>query len=239
MQEIDLKSVLVLLLAKVKWIIISVAVGILVFGVYAYAFVPEEYTASAMVYVRNTKDDYDSTSNGTTTGNLTAAQQLVANFSIHMKTQPVLDAAAEKMNGRITAAQIKNSSSTSSANETSWLKISVTLGDPDLAVDTCAAIATVSAETFSELEASSATVREYPSKAAQTAPNVIKIALIGALLGLVVSVAVIVLRQFADNTIHDKHDLQMHVDIPVLGEIPSFDLATGKKKKKKEGRTHA
>ena len=50
------------------------------------------------------------------------------------------------------------------------------------------------------------------------------------------SVAVILLRQFMDNTIHDKHDLQMHIDIPVLGEIPSFELATGKKK---GGRTHA
>ncbi len=236
MQEIDLKSVFVLLLAKVKWIIVSVAVGILVFGVYAYAFVPEQYTASAWVYVRNTKDDYDSTSNGTTASNLTAAQHLVANYSIHMETQPVLDAAVEKLGGRVTAQEIKNASSASGMDETSWLKISVTVGDPELAVDMCEAIATASAERFGELEASSATVRHLTA-ATQTAPNVTKTALIGALLGMVVSIAIILLHQFTDNTIHDKHDLQMHLDIPVLGEIPSFNLAIGRKKK--GGRTYA
>lgn len=236
MQEIDLKSVFALLLAKVKWIIISVAVGILVFGVYAFAFVPEQYTATAFVYVRNTKDDYDNTSNGTTAGNLSAAQQLVANYSIHMKTEPVLQAAAQKMNGRVTAKQIKNAASATGMEETSWLKISVTMPTAELAMDTCAAIADASAETFVELEASSASVREHPTKATKTAPNIAKTALLGALLGFVASVAVILLRQFMDNTIHDKHDLQMHIDIPVLGEIPSFELTTGKKK---GGRTHA
>ena len=236
MQEIDLKSVFVLLLAKIKWIVISVAIGILVFGVYAFAFVPEQYTASALVYVRNTKDEYDNSSSGTTANNLTAAQQLVANFSIHMKTRPVLDAAVAKLDGKVKASEIKEAATASSMEETSWLKVSVTMGDAKLAKDTYAAIAEAAAESFDQLEASSAKVREYPQGAAKTAPNVAKTAVIGALLGLVISVAVILIRQFSDNTIHDKHDLQMHIDVPVLGEIPSFALHNAKSK---GGRTHA
>ena len=237
MQEIDLKSIAMLLLSKIKWIIVSVAVGLLVFGVYAYVFVPEQYTASAQVYVRNTKEEYDSNSNGTTAGNLTAAQQLVANYAIHMKTQPVLDAAAAKLEGKgVTAAQIKSASTASAMNETSWLRISVTMNDPKLAIDTCNAIAEASAEKFAELEASSATVRDRARKAVQTEPNVTKTALLGALVGLAISVAIILLRQLTDNTIHSKHDLQMRIDVPVLGEIPSFELASNNKK---GGRTHA
>lgn len=236
MQEIDLKSVFVLLLAKIKWIIISVAVGILVFGVYAFAFVPEQYTASALVYVRNTKDEYDNSSNGTTANNLTAAQQLVANFSIHMKTRPVLEAAVKKLDGKVKPEEIKEATTASSMEETSWLKISVTMGDKKLAKEVCAAIAEASAESFDQLEASSAKVREYPQGATKTAPNVAKAAIIGALLGLVASVAFVLIRQFADNTIHDKHDLQMHIDVPVLGEIPSFTLS---RTTSKGGRSHA
>ena len=236
MQEIDLKSVFALLLAKAKWIVISVAVGILVFGVYAFAFVPEQYTATAYVYVRNTKDDYDNSSNGTTAGNLTAAQQLVANYSIHMKTDPVLQSAVQKLGNKVTAKQLKSACTAAGLDETSWLKISVTMGSADLAVDACAALADASAETFVELEASSASVREYPSKATQTAPNVTKTAILGALLGFAAAVAIILLRQFTDNTIHDKHDLQQHIDVPVLGEIPSFELANNSKK---GGRNHA
>lgn len=234
MKEIDLKSVFVLLLAKLKWIIVGIALGILVFGVYAFAFVPEQYTSSAWVYVRNTKDEFDNTSNGTTMSNLTAAQLLVANYSIHMETQPVLDAAVAKLGGRLTPNEIKNCSSASGMNETSWLKVSVTLGEADLAEDVCAAIASASAEKFGELEASSATVR-HQTKAVKTAPNIVRTALFGALLGMILSVGIILLRQFTDNTIHDKMELQAYLNIPVLGEIPSFDLANAKK----GGRTHA
>ena len=234
MQEIDLKSIAVLLLSRLKWIIVSIAVGLLVFGVYAYAFVPEQYTASALVYVRNTKDDYDNNSNGTTAGNLTAAQQLVANFSVHMKTAPVLEAASAKTGGKVTAAEIKRAASASAVNETSWLKISVTMNDAKLAIETCNAIAEASAEKFVELEASSAFVRDYAAKATQTAPNVTRTALLGALVGAALSIGFILLRQFTDNTIHDKRSLQMHIDVPVLGEIPSFELAS-----KKGGGNHA
>ncbi len=236
MQEIDLKSICVLLLAKLKWLVVGMAVGLLLFGSYAYFLVPAEYTASALVYVRNTKEGYDI--NGTTNSNLTAAQQLVANYTIHMNTRPVLDKAVARLGGRLSAGELKAASSASGQDETSWLKISVTLGDPDLAMEACTAIADASAETFGDLEASSATVREYPTRAAQVAPNVIKTALVGALLGLVVPAAFVLIRQLADNTIHDKFGLRQRLDVPVLGEIPSFELAASRRSRK-GGRTHA
>lgn len=236
MQEIDVKSICVLLLAKLKWLVVGMALGILLFGSYAYFLVPAEYTASALVYVRNTKEGYDI--NGTTSSNLTAAQQLVANYTIHMNTSPVLDDAVTRLGGRLSAGELKAAASASGQDGTSWLKISVTLGDPDLAVDACAAIASASAETFGELEASSATVREFPSRASQVAPNVTKNALVGALFGLIVPAAIVLIRSLADNTVHDKHDLRQHLDVPVLGEIPSFELAAAHRSRK-GGRTHA
>ena len=73
--------------------------------------------------------------------------------------------------------------------------------------------------------------------ASKTAPTAVKSAIIGALLGLVLTVGVILIRQFTNNTIRDKYDLVAHLDVPVLGEIPSFEFA--KKKTAKGGRTHA
>ena len=63
----------------------------------------------------------------------------------------------------------------------------------------------------------------------QTAPNVLRNGLIGAVLGLVLSVAVVLLREFLDNTIRDKESLQIQINVPVLGEIPSFTPNNGKK----------
>ncbi len=236
MQEIDLRSVLVLLLAKAKWIIASIAVGMLLFGSYAYFFVPEAYTASALIYVRNTKEDYEI--NGTTSGNLSASQQLVANYTVHMKTQPVADLAASKLDGRVSANTIASSSSATAKGETSWLELSTTMNDAQLAIDVCTALADASAATFGDLEASSATIRQYPATAVQTSPNVLRSAVLGALIGLVLSVAIILLRQFTDNAIHSRYDLQSRLDVPVLGEIPSFDMAAIAKQQKGGG-THA
>lgn len=234
MKEIDLKSVFTLLLAKIRWIIAGVVVLALLFGGYAHFFVEEQYTCTAKVYVRNTKVDYEI--NGTTASNLTAAQQLVNNYSIHMKTKPVLDAAVKQLGGKVTAAQLSASASAASMDETSWLSISVTLNDPELAEAACTALATASAETFAQLDAASASVRDV-SGAAKTAPNVVKTALIGALIGLVLTVGTILMREFTDNTVRDKNDLLARLDVPVLGEIPSFELAATNKRK--GGHTHA
>ena len=234
MQEIDLKSILFLLIAKIRWIIAGVVVLALLFGGYAHFFVEEQYTCTAKVYVRNTKVDYEI--NGTTASNLTAAQQLVNNYSIHMKTKPVLDAAVKQLGGKVTAAQLSAAASAASMDETSWLSISVTLGDPKLAEDACTALANASAQTFAELDAASAKVRDV-SKASQTAPNVVKTALIGALLGLVLTVGIILFRQLTDNTIRGKQDLVARIDVPVLGEIPSFDIA--RTTNRKGGHSHA
>lgn len=237
MKEIDLKSIFVLLLAKIRWIIAGVVVLALLFGGYSHFFVEEQYTCTAKVYVRNTTKEYNDSSNGTTAGNLTAAQQLVNNYSIHMKTKPVLDAAVKKLDGKVTAAQLASASSAAGVDETSWLTISVTLGDEQLAQDACEAIALCSAATFNELDQSTALVREV-SKATQTAPNAVKSAIIGGLLGLVLTVGFILIRQFTDNTIRDKHDLIARIDVPVLGEIPSFELAKSTSSRK-GGHSHA
>ena len=236
MKEIDLKSILILLLAKIRWIIAGTVILALLFGGYAHFFVDEQYTCTAKVYVRNTTKEYNDSSNGTTAGNLTAAQQLVANYSIHMKTKPVLDEAVKKLGGKVTAAQLSAASSAAGVDATSWLRISVTLGDAKLAQEACEALAFASAESFDELDQSTAMVREV-SKAAQTAPNTMKTVILGALLGMVLAVAIILIRQFTDDTIRDKHDLVAHIDVPVLGEIPSFELA--KASKRKGGQSHA
>lgn len=236
MQEFDIKYICTLLLAKIRWIIVSIAIGVLLFGSYAYFFVPETYTATSKIYIRNTKEDYDI--NGTTTGNLSAGQQLVEIYSVHMKTEPVIrQALANLGDDRVTAGKLRAGASASAVGETSWISISVTLNDPELAKAACTALSDASVSAFADLEAASAVVREYPLSAPQVTPNIAKTAILGALIGAIVAVAIILLRQLLNNTVHDKHDLVAHVDVAVLGEIPSFDLVAASKSK--GGRTHA
>ena len=222
MQEMDIRMIFGVLLARIKWIIASVAVGVLLFASYAYFFVPEQYTSSALLYVRNMATDTQA--NSATASNLSAAEYLANTYAMVMKTEPVLNRALSEMNGEVSLSQLKSMVSSSLVSETTLLRVSASHGDPAVAQRACSAMAKAIAETFPTVtgEISSAKVVEDASVAVQTAPNVLRSALIGALIGLVVCVAIILLREFLDNTIRDKETLRLQMDVPVLGEIPSF-----------------
>ncbi len=224
MQELDLHLVFTLLLAKIKWIIISVAAGVLLFASYAYFFVADTYTSSVLVYVRNVATGTQA--NSATASNLSASEYLANTYAVAIKTEPVLNEASAELRGVLTAKELSDSVSVSSVKETSFLKISVEHGDPQTAQLVCSTIAKVSATSFDEIgEVGSAKVVGDASKAVKTAPNVPRSAILGAILGLALSAFVIILREMLNNTVRDKTTLQTKFDVPVLGEIPSFDPA--------------
>jgi capsular polysaccharide biosynthesis protein len=121
--------------------------------------------------------------------------------------------------------------SSSLVDETALLKISVSNGNPALAQKACDAVAQATAKYFSTVtgETSSAQVIGKASDAGKTAPNIVRNAILGALIGMILSVGVILARELLDNTIRDKTTLQMQIDVPVLGEIPSFTEAAASK----------
>ena len=222
MQELDIKLVLGALLARLKWIIVSVAVGVLLFASYAYFLVPEEYTSSAKLYVRNMATDTQA--NSATAGNLSAAEYLANTYAVVMKSEPVLTRALDELDGAVTMSELKGMISSSLIKETALLQVSAKHSDPLVAQRVCSTMAGVLADTFSDVtgEVSSARVVEDAVPAWQTEPKVLRSALLGAVIGLAISVVVILLKEFLNNTVRDKESLQQLLNVPVLGEIPSF-----------------
>ncbi len=225
MQEMDVRLLFGVLMSRMKWIIASVAIGVVLFAMYAFLFVPEQYTSSALLYVRNMATDTQA--NSATTGNLSASEYLANNYAQVMKTEKVVNHALAQMNGEVTAAEMRSMVSSSLISDTALLKVSASFEDAAIAQKACNAMAKSLSEMFATVtgEVSSAKVVEDASKAVKTAPNVVRNALLGALVGLVVSVVIVLLREFLDNTIRDKESLQIQFDVPVLGEIPSFTQA--------------
>lgn len=222
MQEMNLRTIFGVLLARIKLIIAAVAVGVLLFASYAYFFVPEQYTSSALLIVHNKVSNTQEST--TTASNLSAAEYLAKTYSVIMKTEPVLNKALAQLDNEVTLSELKQMVSATLMEETTLLQISAVHSNPKTAQRACDAIAQAVSETVPVVmdSASSAKVVEKASKAHQTAPNVVRNALIGALVGFVLSIAFALLREFLDNTIRDKATLQMQFDVPVLGEIPSF-----------------
>lgn len=225
MQELNLNLIFALLLAKLKWIIACTAIGALLFISYAYFLVPDAYTSSVLVYVRNVATGTETSS--ATVNNLSASEYLVNTYAIALKTTPVLEEASAQLHGALSPEEIASCVSVSSVKETSFLKISTTHNLPQTAQLLCSTIAKVSANSFVEIgEVGSAKVVGTASTAVKTAPNITRSAFLGALIGAIVSAAFFVLRELLNNTIRDKESLQAQVPVPVLGEIPSFNLTS-------------
>lgn len=224
MQELDLHVIITLLLTKIKWIILCAVIGLLLLGSYTYFFVEDSYTSSVLVYVRNVATGTQS--NSATASNLSASEYLANTYAVALKTEPVLNEASAELRGMLTANELAHSVSVSSVKETSFLKISATHGNPQTAQLVCSTIAKVSANSFDEIgEVGSAKVVGEASKAVKTSPNVPRSAILGAALGAAISAFLFFLREALNNTIRDKESLQAKFDVPVLGEIPSFDPA--------------
>ncbi len=233
MQEIDLKLLFSVLLSRVKWIVTGVVIVAFLFASYSYFFVPEQYASTAKLYVRNMGENTQA--NSSTASNLSAAEYLANTYAKGIKLKPILKAACERMNDRITSAELSRMVSASGVEDSSFLEISVRHTDPEIASQACEAIANTLASDFPILtgDPSSAKVADPASKAVKVAPNVVRNGILGALVGGLFMVALFVLREVLDNTIRDKETLKLQMDVPVLGEIPSFTQS------KKGGKRHA
>ena len=223
MKELDFRAIFYLLLLKMKWIVLAVAVGGIAFGSYSVLLMPEQYTSTAMIYVINQQDNTNTDT--ATSSNLTASERLVKTMRTATTANWALNQASSRLNYRVSAGLLGKSTSFATVADTSFLKISVTLTDPRLAQEACNAMAQTSIDAFTATgEKGSARLFQEATAAVKTGPHTLRNTLIGILIGAVLAVAFILLSALLNNTVRDKEDLAERLDVPVLGEIPSFEV---------------
>ena len=75
----------------------------------------------------------------------------------------------------------------------------------------------------------------------QDSPNLVLNTLVGALLGIVISLLIFFLREVLDSTVYDEDDIKDAYGYPVIGVIPTISgdapqASSGRKKTKKEAK---
>ena len=224
MREMDFRAIVYLLLSRIKWIILCLVVGALLLGSYTALFLPEEFTSTAMIYVVNQEDTTNTDT--ATSGNLTASERLVKTVRAATTANWALNQASAKMDRKISAGALGRNTVFSTVAGTSFLKISVTYTDAALARQACNVMAQTSIDAFAATgEKGSARLFQEATIAVKTAPNTTQNTLLGAVAGAAIAVVVILLSAILNNTVRDKEELADRIDVPILGEIPSFELA--------------
>ena len=220
--EIDLSRLFKEVRKKLKFIIILGIIGAIAASIFTIFFVDKKYASSSDIYPKT-----NTTDTGTLDYNaLNANSKMVNNYIAIIKGDSVLDEVTKELKLEDRDPDfVKNAISVTNETNPEIIKITATTEDPELSRD-------IVAETVNQfityvkdkidvkniMVLNQAKVQETP-----VSPNIKVNVVIGALLGIIISGGIVVIRFLLDKRLHTKEDVESYLEIPVLAEIPYYE----------------
>lgn len=227
---IDIMHILSVLWKKI-WLIIlcGVICAVVGFVVSAFAIAPL-YTSEIMLYVNNSSISVGGASFSISSSEITAAQSLVKTYGVLLENRTTLEAVIEKSGVNYTWEELDEMITAQSVKETEVLKVKVTCEDPYDAAKIANCIAEVLPKRVSEIiEGSSmAVVDSAVVNLDKVSPSITKYTAIFGFIGAFLAVAVLVIMDIADDTIHDEEYILQTYNHPILAKIPDLHSADSK-----------
>ncbi|GAB3758455.1 polysaccharide biosynthesis tyrosine autokinase [Yimella radicis] len=222
----DLQSYLRVL--RKRWRTI-VTTALIVVGLAALmtALTPKTYQSKVQFFVSTS----DASGNAQLAQGSTFSQARVKSYTQLLKSPKVLDAAAEKAGTAENGSGLAGKVTSTVPPDTVLIDVAVTDRKPEDAFKTAKAIGEVFPGTVADLERVSAdkpspvkvTLVQSPTvNDAAVNPKPMRNLALGIILGLLLGLAIAVLRERFDNRIRSKDDVEELTDISVIGGIP-FD----------------
>ena len=226
--EIDLLDIFHTLLSKLPFLLIVT----LVFGAAAWAYttyrIPKLYKASVSMYASTTNriENDSSSSSAITYSEQNANYRLTETASVILKSNTVMQEASRRLaedNISYNYGQLRSMTSVSTTG-TEVFYITITGTKPEDLKQVADTVADVAVKKIPDITRGGyATVIDYAvTPVAPSSPNVKRNTILGALIGLVLSAAIVIIRSMLDTKIWNEEDLTKQYDIPVLGTIPKL-----------------
>ena len=217
--EIDLKRIFLALWSRAWIVILAGIVCAAVAFSYAYFLITPTYASSVTIYVNNT---YVYNTQGFSSSQLTAAQDLADTYMVILKSRSVLNKVAEKTNLGYSGKALSGMISAHAINETEVFEVEVTCTDYKHAAAIANAIADVLPDKISEVvEGSSVKVVDYAEEnQGAVGPSYKKYVVLGAAVGILLSAVVVILVDITDTTIVSEEYLSnVYPKTPLLAVI--------------------
>ena len=222
-KEIDLGVILRVLKRNLILIIVVTLLFGAGFYVYSRFIITKQYSASATLIVNNKSTDKTTYS----TTELTAAQDLAEVYAIIIKSDTVLQKVIDNLNLNMTYLQLNKCVSVSSVNKTQVFRITMTYPNIDFAEKVMEEIVNVAPPIIADMvEAGSVKVISEASidnNGNPVSPNSRRNAIIGALIGLALSLAFVFVKELVNNKFKTEDDVINTLHVPLIGIIPEVD----------------
>ncbi len=222
MEELTLKDI-ILIVKKRWWIVFTITVlaATTVAAVSIFAIKPV-YQADTTLYIGRSSDTQDTIAYN----DLLVNNQLVNDYRELVKSRMVSSTVIKELKLKgMTEGDLARKLNVNSKRDTRLIVISALDEDPELA----RAIADKVAEVFKRKVADIMKLENVQvidkafTPSAPVKPNVRFNVAVAALLGLVVSLGLVFLIEYMDNTIKTPEDVEKYLGLPVIATIPRFE----------------
>ena len=205
---------------KKRWIlIVSITlVATLISGILSFFVIKPTYEASTKVFVGKEESSLE----GYNTNDIQMYQKLLQTYAETIKTNEVIQAAINNTNADLSIKDVKSSLTVTPISDTQILQIKYKNNDPEVARSIIENITNEFVILSKELvpNGNVRVIEAVQLPEDPVAPNKKMNIAIAFLLGLMVSVGLVFLIEYLDNTFKTKENLERELDIPVLGIIP-------------------
>ena len=223
--EIDLREIFMLIINHLLMVISVTVIGALLAGLISvYALTPM-YTSTAKMYILANSDTIVSLTD------LQMGSSLANDYEELIKSRPVVEQVAENLNLDVTYGELLGCMSITNKDNTRIIQIQITYPDPVAAKEIANEFVNVSRKQMSQImKVDEPTIVEEAIEAkSQSSPN----NLIGAVVGLLLSVGFIVVRNILDDTMRTADDIEKFLKLNTLASVPDEGGTDNSEKKQK------
>ena len=222
---------------KLHIIILCTLVGALLLNAFSYFFIKPTYQSTSKIYVVSASKD-----SVIDFSDINVGTSLTLDYEQLILSYPVLSKVSDSLSLNYTMKDLQSMISIENPSDTRILNITVTSTDPKEAMDIANKVMDISIDYLPDTMGSNTpNVAERARLADQkSGPSYTKYTIIGAVIGLILSCAVIIARYLMDDTIHSAEDMEKYFGVAPLSVIPENESLddgeeeTSQKRKRKK-----
>lgn len=214
--EIDLLELLYVLKGRIMEIVGAAVLAALLFGVGTMFLIEPKYESTAKLYIGSQSSGLASLTD------LQMGSQLAQDFIVLVESRPVLERVIRELGLNLTYEELLSMLTLNNPSDTHILEITVQADDPYMAKEIVDKIGQVSGQRITIIMnvGQPTTVENGHLQDSPSSPNVIKNVMIGAVAGIFLSMAVIVISYLLDDKVATEEDIEKYLGLNTLGVIP-------------------
>lgn len=220
--ELSLLDIISILTRRIWILLLCTVLGLSGALLISMFLIAPKYSASAQLYVNPNRDNMDSTGN---LNELQYSQRLVNSYLIILKNDSFLEKIANESGLNYTPTQIKNMLSLSSINNTEIFDVKIESRAPQDSYKLVNTIIELAPGEITRIRPADSVRLVSPANlpVSPSSPNTVLNTAIGAILGLMIAVGLVLLIEMLDVRIKTEDELVDKFGIPVIGSIPNIE----------------